>query len=233
MKNIISFPLVIQCLFMETKINYYLISEEEIKKVDLLKKKPTLLLHTCCGPCSTFPLTYLCPHFNVTIFFNNSNIYPSQEYERRLDELRKFLILFEKDYGYKVNLIVRPYDNEKYNESLEPYKDIPEGGLRCFICYEKRMDEAYNYASKNGYDYFTTVMSVSRQKNSQKINEIGQKLSLKYPNTKYFYSDFKKNDGGLKARNMRIHYNLYQQLYCGCKYSYEKRIEFDKGKKNV
>ena len=216
-----------QCLFMENKVDYYLLSREILKEVDSKKEKPTLLLHACCGPCSTFPLTDLCPHFKVTIFYNNSNIYPESEYIRRLEELKKFLEYFERDYHYHVDLIVPPYDNEEYNKTLEPFKDLPEGSIRCFTCYEKRMDEAYKFADENRYDYFTTVMTISRQKNSQVLNEIGEKLSHKYK-TKYFFSDFKKKKGIDYAREMRVHYNLYQQLYCGCKYSYEAKLAKDK-----
>lgn len=218
----------IQCLFMDRKINYCLESEKELKVVDSLKKKPSLLLHACCGPCSTFPLTYLCPHFDVTIMFNNSNIYPESEYVRRLEELKKFLTYFKRDYGYDVKLVVREYDNEKYNLDLEPYKDQAEGLTRCFICYEKRMDDAYKYAEENHFDYFTTVMTISRQKNSQVLNQIGSKLAKKYPSVKYFHSDFKKNKGIDIARDMRIKYDLYQQLYCGCKYTYEKGLKKEK-----
>ena len=189
--------------------------------------KPALLLHACCGPCSTFPLTFLCKYFDVTIFFNNSNIYPESEYIRRLEELKKFLGYFERDYGYKVKLIVVPYDNENYNKDLEPFADLPEGQKRCFICYEKRMDQAFDYADKNSFEYFTTVMTISRQKNSQILNQIGEKLQAKYTNTKYFYSDFKKNKGIDIARDMRIYYNLYQQLYCGCKFTYEKGLKIE------
>lgn len=225
MRNIISFHLAILCLSMETKINYFLISRRELIGIDKLEKKPKLLLHACCGPCACFPLIDLCPHFDVTIYFNNSNIYPKSEYARRLNELKKLLEYIKNDYGYKIDLIVTPYDNDKYNLDLEPYKDLPEGQTRCFICYEKRMDDAYRFASNNGFDYFTTVMTISRQKNSQILNKIGEKLSKKYPNVKYFFSDFKKNKGIDIAREMRIHYNLYQQLYCGCKYTYEKGLK--------
>ena len=217
---------------MDKKINYYLQSEKELVVVDSLKNKPSLLLHACCGPCSTFPLTYLCPHFNVTIMFNNSNIYPEEEYIRRLEELKKFLGYFKRDYGYDVKLVVREYDNDKYNIDLEPYKDQPEGLTRCLICYEKRMDDAYKYASENHFDYFTTVMTISRQKNSQILNEIGEKLSKKYPNVKYFHSDFKKNKGIDMARDMRIKYDLYQQLYCGCKYTYQKGLKLMEERNN-
>lgn len=216
------------------KINYYKKSQEILGKIEKNGKKPTLLLHACCGPCSTFPLTFLCKNFDVTIFFNNSNIYPESEYTRRLEELKKFLEYFERDYSYKVKLITIPYDNENYNKDLEPFADLPEGQKRCFICYEKRMNQAFEYADKNGYEYFTTVMTISRQKNSQILNQIGEKLQTKYSHTKYFFSDFKKNKGIDIARDMRIHYNLYQQLYCGCKFTYEKglRIEQERKLKN-
>lgn len=226
--GIVSLVLEIQCLFMDKKINYYQKSLKILENLGDLDKKPRLLLHACCGPCSTFPLTFLCPHFDVTIYFNNSNIYPESEYSRRLEELKKFLEFFKRDYGFDVKLIATKYDNDEYNKDLEPYKNQPEGMTRCFICYEKRMDGAYKFASENGFDYFTTVMTISRQKNSQKLNEIGEKLSEKYPNVKYFYSDFKKNRGIDIAREMRINYDLYQQLYCGCKYTYEKGLKKEK-----
>lgn len=221
-----------QCLFMEKKIDFYKKSREILAKVKDLPQKPNILLHACCGPCATFPLLDLCPYFNVTIFFNNSNIYPESEYNRRLEELKKVIAYYKRDYGYEIKLILTKYENEKYNLDLEKFKDLPEGELRCFICYEKRMDEAFEYASKNGFDFFTTVMTISRQKNSQILNNIGQKLSLKYPNVQYFYSDFKKNKGIDIARELRIKYDLYQQLYCGCKYTYEKGLKKEKEKSN-
>lgn len=214
---------------MADKINYYLISLEELKEI---KGKPKMLLHACCGPCSTFPLLFLCPHFDVTIYYNNSNIYPPSEYQRRLEELKKFLSFFKMDYGYEVKLIVPSYDNDSYNSFLKQFEKEKEGGPRCFACYEKRMAEAYDFASDNGYEYFTTVMTISRQKNSQKLNEIGKKLEASHPNTKYFYSDFKKNKGQDKAREMRIFYDLYNQQYCGCYLSYNEYLDRIKSKEN-
>lgn len=212
------------------KVNYYLKSLEEIKKISS-DKKPTLLLHACCGPCSCFPIVFLCPHFDVTIYYNNSNIYPREEYQRRLEELKKLLTYIQKDYGYFVNLIVPSYDNEEYtNRVLEPLKEYPEGSLRCFACYEERMSNAYDYAEQHNFDYFTTVMSISRQKSSQKMNEIGAKLEANHSHTKYFYSDFKKNKGIDEGREMKNHYGLYSQTYCGCIYSYNSRLEYDRKK---
>ena len=187
-----------------------------------------ILLHACCGPCSCFPLTFLCPHFDVTIYFNNSNIYPSEEYERRLEELKRLLDAYRVDFGWDVKLVVTPYQNEEYMKDLMQYQDLREGGIRCRLCYEKRMSEAYDYAEERGFDYFCTVMTISRQKNSQIMNEIGKKLEESHSKTKYFYSDFKKMDGLLKAKELRLNYDLYNQQYCGCQISYSgylKRLE--------
>lgn len=209
------------------KVNYYKISLQELEKIPLAEK-PTLLLHSCCGPCACWPLRFLCERFTVTIYFNNSNIYPTSEYNRRLEELKRLLTYLKKDYGYDVGLIVTPYRNKEYNRFLAPHKDDVEGGNRCKMCYEKRMDESYDYAESHDFDYFCTVMTISRQKDSQILNEIGKKLEKKHKKTKYFYSDFKKAKGIDVGREMRIHYGLYNQNYCGCVYSYEKRLEWDK-----
>ena len=207
---------------MANRINYYDKSMQIIKNIHDLPQKPKLLLHACCGSCSCFPLTFLCPIFDVTIYFNNSNIYPESEYARRLEELKKLLGYYKRDFGFDVKIVETKYDNDSFNVDLEPYKDLPEGQERCFICFEKRMDDAFKYADEHGFDYFTTVMTISRQKNSQKLNEIGEKLSSKYKNTRYFYSDFKKKDGALFGIQLKNKYDLYQQVYCGCKYTYEK-----------
>lgn len=203
------------------KINYYLQSLETLKTLDGQATKPRLLLHACCGPCSTFPLVFLCEYFDVTIYYNNSNIYPESEYHLRLEELKKFVVAFEQDFSHHIELIIPNYENEPFTRVLEPFKDEPEGHHRCQICYAKRMGEAYDFAEANGYEYFTTVMTISRQKNSQILNEIGLKLEQKHPKTKYFYSDFKKNKGLEKVKEMKEKYEMYQQLYCGCKFSYE------------
>ena len=187
-------------------------------------KKPSLLLHVCCGPCSCYPLTYLCRYFDVTIYYANSNIYPAEEYAHRLATLKELLAYIKRDYGYDVGLIVPPYDNVSYTKKLEPLKDVPEGGERCFLCYGLRLGESYDYAEENGYEFFTTVMTVSRQKNSQKLNEIGAVLSQKHPKTKYLYSDFKKQKGLEIGTEIRKRYNLYNQDYCGCVYSYEEAL---------
>ena len=197
------------------KLYYYNLSIEEIKKIQDAKIKPKLLLHACCAPCSCFPLMFLSKYFDITIYYNNSNIYPKEEYEIRLNELKSFI----QKYYPNVDIIIPKYDYDNYIKDLIPYKDLPELSTRCFICYAKRMDEAYRFANENHYDYFCTVMTISRQKDSIKLNEIGQALSHKYPNTKYFYSYFKKKDGALLGNNIAKSLNMYRQQYCGCEFS--------------
>ena len=203
---------------MERKINYFKKSLEEIKTLNK-EQKPSLLLHACCGPCSCYPLIFLCEYFDVTILYNNSNIYPYTEYDRRLNELKVVLSKLKNDYNLDVKLIIKDYNHELYIEDLLPYKDLKEGGSRCVLCYTKRMKEAYDFAEENNFDYFTTVMTISRQKNSQILNNIGKSLELNHSKTRYFYSDFKKNKGIDIGQDMAKKYNLYRQEYCGCEFS--------------
>ena len=210
------------------KKNYYLTSLDEVKGFDP-NNKPRLLLQVCCGPCSCHPLVWLSQYFDITIYYNSSNIYPKEEYDHRESELERLLDNLERDYGFRPKLIVPPYDNEAYNLSLEPYKDEPERGARCKVCYQKRMTEAFDYADEHGFDYFCTVMTISRQKSSIILNEIGRLLEESKPHkAKYFYSDFKKDDGILKGKAIRERYSLYNQDYCGCVYSYEEKLAREK-----
>lgn len=205
---------------MMDKANYYLKSLETLDKEK--NRKPSLLLHVCCGPCACFPLVFLSSHFNITIYYTNSNIYPESEYQKRLKTLKALLKDLKRDFKIKVKLIVPKYDHESFMNDLKPLASCKEGEGRCFLCYEKRMEEAYSYAERKKYDYFTTIMTVSRQKSSQKLNEIGEILEKKHPNTKYFYSDFKKANGALIGQHIREYYDLYNQHYCGCEYSLKK-----------
>lgn len=207
---------------------YYDASLETIE--ELGDTKPSLLLHGCCGPCSCFPLYFLCPHFRVTLYFGNSNIYPREEYFKRLGEVKKLLEFLKRDYGYDVGLVEADYSPEAFIEDLCPYGEEREGGKRCEICIEKRMNEAYNYAESQHFDYFTTVMTVSKEKNSLLINEIGAKLALNHPKTRYFVSDFKKRGGFERGKDMRIGYGLYYQNYCGCPFSLRDRRAYDERK---
>ncbi|MBR2067531.1 MAG: epoxyqueuosine reductase QueH [Solobacterium sp.] len=199
------------------KTNYHLLALEEIKKIDQLETKPSILLHACCIVCACWPIEFLKQHFNITLLYNNSNIYPKEEWDLRLLEMKRYV---QKRYGDEIQVVVKEYDNQQFTKKLESRKDDPEGYKRCFICYEDRMKEAFTYANEHHFDYFTTVMTFSRQKDSQKLNEIGRSLAKEFEYTKYFYSDFKKDNGQLHSNEICSTYNLYKQNYCGCIYSY-------------
>lgn len=204
------------------QVNYYQQSLDEIEKIKQSHVRPRLLLHACCAPCASFPLEFLSDVFDCTIYFNNSNIYPSSEYIKRLDELKKYVENMNSNLPNKIKLIECDYDSETYTKHLEPLKDAPEGSQRCFLCYTMRMKEGFEYANDHGFDYFTTVMTISRQKDSQKLNEIGQSLQPLFTHTKYFHSDFKKKQGIDRARELAKEHNMYRQQYCGCIYSYQE-----------
>lgn len=207
------------------RLYYYNWSINEINKLQAKKEKTSILLHVCCGPCSTYPLIFLCQFFDVTIYFNNSNIYPEEEYNLRLQELKKYIAHLKRDYNYDIKIIVPTYNEEEYIKRLAPVAHLPEFSERCFLCYRLRMEEAYDYAEKNNYDYFTTVMTISSQKNAQKINEIGQELETRHLHCRYFYSDFKKKKGSDYGRELTNKYGLYRQSYCGCRYSYAEYLQ--------
>ena len=226
-KNIVSSALVIQCLFMEDKINYQQYLFKELENVAKLPQKPKLLLHACCGPCFTIPHKELKDYFDITIIYNNSNIYPEDEYIRRKEELKRFI----KEVGDDIKVIELPYDNDLYNIELEPYADDYEGHIRCQICFRKRLSEGYQYAVDHGFDYFGTVMSISRYKNSQVLNQIGLDLEKLHPSVKWLAADFKKNDGYNQSKQIVKEHNMYFQHYCGCKYSYQKMLEKEEMRK--
>lgn len=209
------------------KSKYYDWSINEIESLKKENDKKTIGLHACCAPCACFPIEFftLSEVFHIVLLYDNSNIYPKSEYDKRLNELIKLLEIINKDREDKIELVVFDYDNVAYEEEFSPYKDEPECGSRCLRCYKKRMKQCYEYASINNFDYFSTVMSISRQKSSEAMNIIGMELEKEFSNTKYFYSDFKKK-GGIERRNaLKSKYDLYNQQYCGCKSSYEKYLE--------
>lgn len=200
----------------------------ELEKIKTLDYKPKLLMHTCCGVCVSYPALYLSQYFDLTLYYNNDNIYPFEEYNRRFEEMERLIKQYNQEKGTNIKIIKTEFDGDNYLKKLEPLKNEPERGKRCVYCYSLRMDSAMKYASENNYDYFTTVMTISRQKDSKVLNEIGEKLQFKYPNVKYFYSDFKKDDGISKGNQLASLYNLYRQNYCGCYYSYQEMLQRNK-----
>ncbi len=221
--SIASLVLAMQCLFM-AKINYHLLSLKEVEKFEGLDQRPTLILNACCAPCSSHTLRFLCRFFDVTIYYDNSNVYPYKEFKIRRDEIEWFVSEFNKRENQDVKIIFAKYDHDEFMEDLRPLAMAKEGGDRCRICYQKKIEEVLRFGQENGFDYATTTLTISRQKNSQVINEIAKKIADKYPKIKYFYSDFKKDNGLLEVKQMKQEYNLYQQTYCGCEYSLRDQI---------
>jgi len=188
------------------------------QNIELCGKKPSLLLHACCGPCFTIPYEELKDYFEITVIYNNSNIYPEEEHNRRLNEFKKYLT----DINSAIKVIEFPYDNLTYNKDLEPYGEMPEGHERCRVCFRKRLSFGFEYASKNGFDYFGTVMTISRYKNAKDINEIGYELEKTFGPTKWLPADFKKNNGYENSLTIIRDHKMYFQEYCGCIFSYKK-----------
>lgn len=201
----------------------YDIGETLLNEVSKLDKKPKLLIHACCAPCSTYPLTRLKDLFDITIYFNNSNIYPFLEYDRRKDELIKFLGVFNKENNVDIKLIITDYDGENFTRKLEYGKDEREKGKRCKFCYAYRLNEAYLYALENNFDYFSTVMTISSQKDEKTLNNIGRILESKHKKVKFIEHNFKKKNGHHKKIELTKKYNLYNQQYCGCKFSFDNK----------
>lgn len=189
----------------------------ELNTYELLKdfvsikrvQKPKLLLHACCAPCSSYVLEFLKSSFDITIYFYNPNITSIEEYEKRYNDFKKL-----GDY----NVIKADYNPKAFTDVTKGMEDIPEGGKRCWVCYEERLEASALYAKENNYDYFTTTLSISPYKNSKKINEIGQNMSSVY-DVKFIHSNFKKDDGYKKSIILSKEYGLYRQDYCGCNFS--------------
>lgn len=194
---------------MEQKQNYQLQSDACINSLD---RRPTLLLHSCCGPCSSYVIEYLSKHFELTVFFYNPNIHPETEYQKRLSEQKRLCEILA------VPCLEIGYDSECFFDKTDGYEKEKEGGARCSLCFELRLSKTACYAERGGFEYFCSTLTVSPHKNAQLINSIGNALAGKY-NVRWFPSDFKKRSGYLRSIELSKQYDLYRQDYCGCIYS--------------
>ncbi|MBQ1878454.1 MAG: epoxyqueuosine reductase QueH [Erysipelotrichaceae bacterium] len=204
---------------------YYSLQQEEIERIKESGKKPSLLMHTCCAMCACWPIVYLSEYFDLILYYYNDNIYPEAEYHKRLGELQRYVREFNEEFGRDVRIITTPYQGDEYRRQFLPYASSPEGGERCLHCFDLRMGSGIEYAEQHGYDYFCTVMTISRQKNSVVLNQIGERLQKQHPSVKYFFSDFKKDGGLEKADQLIRQHDIYRQNYCGCFYSYNEMLE--------
>ncbi len=212
------------------KINYQKELEKQLEQFTKEQHVPSLLLHACCAPCSSYVLEYLASHFHITVFFYNPNISPAEEYEKRVKELHR--LVSQLPVKYPVQVIDGVYEPEKFYTMAKGLEDVPEGGERCFACYRLRLEEAAKIARQEGFDYFTTTLSISPMKNAEKLNEIGQELSGIYK-TPYLLSDFKKKNGYKRSIELSREYDLYRQDYCGCVFSKRERERQKEEKKRA
>lgn len=198
------------------KVNYQLELDKIIDSITADGITPTLLMHSCCAPCSSYCLSYLAEYFSITVLYYNPNISPKEEYDKRVQE--QIRLIGELSLKNKVRFVEGNYEPERFYQMAEGMERLPEGGERCFACYRLRQREAARYAKEHGFDYFTTTLSVSPHKNAQKLNEIGLSLAEEFQ-IPYLVSDFKKRGGYQKSIEYSRAYYLYRQNYCGCEFS--------------
>ena len=203
-------------------MNFQKLLEEELEKIKEKGIKPKLLIHACCGPCSSYVIEYLNNFFDITIYYYNPNIYPTFEFLRRYDELEKFIIEYNNKNNKEIKLFGVDYETKEFYKGIRGLEHEGERSRRWYSCYKLRMTKAAKYAKENNFDYFTTTLSISPYKNAEWINEIGKDLE-KELDIKYLYSDFKKKNGYKRSLELSKEYNLYRQEYCGCVYSKEER----------
>ena len=194
------------------KRNYDREMEDEIAL--LQGRRPTLLLHSCCGPCSSAVLERLREHFRVTVLYYNPNIEPEEEYLHRQAEQKRLLSILGDDIGW----LPCDYDHEAFTSFAQHMADEPEGGKRCLACFALRLNETAAQAKAHGFEYFTTTLSVSPHKNADNVNKAGEEAARRF-GVRYLYADFKKKNGYLRSLQLSAEYDLYRQNYCGCLYS--------------
>jgi hypothetical protein len=194
-------------------MNYDVLMEEEMKKIPEGSK---LLLHACCAPCSSAVLERLSSYFKISIFYYNPNITEEEEYQKRINELKKFVSKYETKYP--VEIIEGKYEPDKWWELSQGLEEEPERGKRCYKCYQLRLEETAKIADELNFPYFCTTLTLSPHKNANWVNEIGELLDSNYQ-SHYLYSDFKKKNGYKRSIELSKEYDLYRQDYCGCIYS--------------
>lgn len=196
--------------------NYQRELDRVIEAISADGRVPSLLLHACCAPCSSYVLEYLSRYFEITVLFYNPNIYPPEEYEKRVCEEER--LIGEMPFFHPVKLMAADYDPDEFYSVVRGLEKEPEGGRRCEKCFELRLCEAAKAAREGGFDYFTTSLSISPLKSAEKLNEIGERIAGEY-GLRYLPSDFKKRDGYKRSIQLSKEYGLYRQDYCGCVYS--------------
>lgn len=185
---------------------------------------PTLFLHSCCAPCSSYVLEYLCKYFRITVFYFNPNISENAEYRKRVEEQKRLIAAYNAaGKGYPISIVEGDYEPARFFEMSKGLEDCPEGGERCFKCYDLRLRETAVRAKEQGFDYFGTTLTISPLKNARKLNEIGFDLEQEIGVT-WLPSDFKKKNGYKRSIELSAEYDLYRQDFCGCAFSKAERM---------
>lgn len=197
-------------------MNYQKELDKLLAQLEKEERVPSLLLHSCCAPCSSYVLEYLGQYFNITVFYYNPNIFPESEYTKRI--LEQQTLIGQMRVKYPVSFIAGSYDKNRFYEMAKGLEHVKEGGERCLKCYELRLRESAWIAKSGGFDYFTTTLSISPMKNAARLNEIGLRLQEEY-GVNYLISDFKKKNGYKRSIELSKEYGLYRQDYCGCEFS--------------
>lgn len=197
-------------------MNYQKELDQLLKAIEKQENTPKLLLHSCCAPCSTYVLEYLSDYFEITVFYYNPNIYPESEYTKRI--LEQQVLIEEVKTKYPVSFVAGQYDRGLFYEMTAGMEHLKEGGERCMKCYELRLRESAELAGKEGFDFYTTTLSISPLKNAERLNDIGTKLAKEY-GVAYLQSDFKKKNGYKRSIELSKEFGLYRQDYCGCEFS--------------
>lgn len=200
-----------------------LIKELQKQTADAAYQVPRLLLHSCCAPCSSYVLEYLSQYFAITVLYYNPNIFPEEEYRKRVDEQKRLIAALPAKY--KISFQEGRYQPEEFFSVAKGLEGVPEGGERCRKCFRLRLEETARLAAEGGYDYYTTTLSISPLKNAQALNEIGQELAAVYE-VPYLPSDFKKRGGYQRSIELSREYELYRQNFCGCVYSMRENTAF-------
>ncbi len=202
------------------KINYDRMCTAVIRQQTVAGRVPTLLLHSCCAPCSSATLEWLSQYFQITVFYYNPNIAPEGEFQKRLAEQRR--LIEQQPAVHPVQLIAGDYEPAAFAAVAKGYEDCPEGGARCMRCYRQRLEKTAALAKEMGFDYFCTTLSISPLKDAQKINAIGQSVEAKY-GVAWLPSDFKKQERYKRSIALSREYGLYRQNFCGCVYSKQEK----------
>lgn len=215
--------------------NYQKELDKIISGLLIRDKVPTLFIHSCCAPCSSYVLEYLRQYFKITVFYYNPNISAEPEYMKRVEEQKRLIkaynvqVLDGMVQAYPIDIVEGDYIPQEFYDIAKGLEQCPEGGERCFACYELRLRKTAQMAAEQGFDYFATTLTISPLKNAAKLNEIGEQLAAKY-SVAWLPSDFKKKNGYKRSIELSTEYDLYRQDYCGCIYS---KVEREKQKEEL